>query len=89
MIYPDKDFFLFYFICVCVCVCVCVLDSDTSRGPYYCKCKLSSFNPVKIKLLCLKFEGCLAKSGDSDKMLYSAVSDLGVHCLCRPVYPNT
>ena len=27
-----------------------------SRGPYYCKCKLSSFNAVNIKLLCLKFD---------------------------------
>ena len=73
---------------MCVCVCVCFKTPIQVGGPYYCKYKLSSFNPVNIKLLCLKLEGCRAKSGDSDKM-YSEVSDLGLHCLRRPVYPNT
>ena len=62
-----------------------VAKGPITLGPNYCKTKLSSFNPINIKLLCLKFEGCLAKSGDPDQLLYSAESDLGLHCLQRPV----
>ena len=31
----------------------------------------------------------MANSVDPDQMLYSAASDLGLHCLQRPVCPNT
>ena len=32
---------------------------------------------------------CIANSADPDQMLHSAATDLGLHCLQRPVYPNT
>ena len=33
--------------------------------------------------------GCIANSVDPDPMPRSAASDLGVHCLLRPVVPKT
>ena len=30
-----------------------------------------------------------ANSVDKDQMLYSVASDLGLHCLLRPIHPNT
>ena len=35
-----------------------------------------------------KSVGCVANSVDPDQMLHSATSDLGLHCLLRPVSPN-
>ena len=32
---------------------------------------------------------CMANNVDSDQMLHSAASDLGLHCLRRPICPNT
>ena len=43
---------------------------------------LISNNPLKIA-------GCIANSVDPDQMLHSAVSDLGLLCLQRPICPNT
>ena len=31
----------------------------------------------------------MANSVDSDWMLHSAASDMGIHCLQRPICPNT
>ena len=33
--------------------------------------------------------GCMANSVDPDQMPRSAASDLGLHCLQRPICPNT
>ena len=30
-----------------------------------------------------------AKGVDPDRMLHSTLSDLGLHCYLRPIYPNT
>ena len=40
-------------------------------------------------MLCLKIAGLVANSVDPDEMLHSAASHLGLHCLLRPVSPNT
>ena len=40
-------------------------------------------------MLCLKIAGWVAISVDPDEMLHSAASHLGLHCLLRPVCPNT
>ena len=40
-------------------------------------------------LIWLNIAGCVAKSIDFDQMPRSAVSGLGLHCLLRPVCPNT
>ena len=37
----------------------------------------------------LKIFGGVAKDVDPDEMTHSVVSDLGLHCLLRPVCPNT
>ena len=41
--------------------------------------------PVEVS----KTAGLLANSVDPDEMPHSVVSDLGLHCLLRPVYPNS
>ena len=48
---------------MCVCVCVCVWGGGGGGGGHI-TANVNCFNPVNIKLLCQKFEGCLAKSGD-------------------------
>ena len=40
-------------------------------------------------MLCLKIAGWVANSVDSDETPPSAASHLGLHCLLRPVCPNT
>ena len=40
-------------------------------------------------MLCLKIAGLVANNVDPDEMLHSAASHLGLHCLLRPVFPNT
>ena len=39
--------------------------------------------------MCLKISGWVANSVDPDEMPRSAASHLGLHCLLRPVCPNT
>ena len=49
---------------------------------------------LNIHVHVLKFEivyliyCCMANSIDPDQMLHSAASDLGLHCLQRPIWPN-
>ena len=40
-------------------------------------------------MLCLKIAGWQANNVDPDETPHSAASHLGLHCLLRPVYPNT
>ena len=40
-------------------------------------------------MLYLKIAGCVANSADPDETLHSMASYLGLHCLLRPVCPNT
>ena len=40
-------------------------------------------------MLCLKIAGWLANSEDPDETPQNAASHLGLHCLLRPVCPNT
>ena len=35
-----------------------------------------------------KIAGCVANSVDRDQTSHSAASDLGLHCLLRPAWPN-
>ena len=39
--------------------------------------------------MCLNTAGWVANRADPDQMLLSATSDLVLHCLLRPVYPNS
>ena len=39
--------------------------------------------------MCVKTAGGVANSVDPDQMPHFAASDLGQHCLLRPVCPNT
>ena len=39
--------------------------------------------------MCQKIAGCVLKSVKSGQMPYSVASALGLHCLLRPVCPNT
>ena len=55
--------------------------SDTST-PYHTYSKI-------YYLMCLKIAGLVANSIDPDEMPHSAASHLGLHCLLRPVCPNT
>ena len=41
--------------------------------------------PVNVS----KSAGCVTNSGDPDQTPRSAASDQGLHCLLRPVFPNT
>ena len=45
--------------------------------------------PFKYLLICLKIGGCVADRVNPDQMLHSAATDLGLHSLLKPVYPNT
>ena len=40
-------------------------------------------------MMCIKIAGCVIDNVDLDQMQHSAASDLGLHCLLRPVCPNT
>ena len=39
--------------------------------------------------MCLDMAICIANSVDPDQMPHSVASDLGLHCLQKPTYPNT
>ena len=64
----------------------------------YCIFTLSIGKPYLLTILVLNFEivhstilwsVCMANSVDPDQMPHSAASDLGLHCLQRPICPNT
>ena len=52
-------------------------------------------HPLTLYLILLcntnvcKITGCVANRADRDQMPHSVASDLGLHCLLRPVFPNT
>ena len=48
--------------------------------PYHTRLKVSA-GPFDYLFMCIKIAGCVANSIDPDEMLYSSVSDLGLHCL--------
>ena len=56
---------------------------------------LSIATPHLLTILVLKLgivrpiAVCIANSVDPDQIPHSAVSDLGIHCLQRPICPNT
>ena len=66
------------------------MDSSTG-GPQ--NSPLGKLNASKVpfhyRLICLKTDGWVANSVDLDHMPHSVPSDLGLHCLLRPVCPNT
>ena len=67
--------------------CIYPKYSDTS-APYH-TCSEIWTSTIYYPMLCLKITGWMADSVDSDEMPHSAVSDLGIHCLLRPVCLNT
>ena len=46
-------------------------------------------NPLNFLLMCLKIAEWVATSVESDQMLHSRLSGLGLHCLLKPVCTNT
>ena len=56
--------------------------------PHYICCKLRT-NLFFYILMSVKITGWLTNNADPDQMLHSVASDLGLHCLLRPVYQNT
>ena len=66
---------------------ICPKYSDTSTHYHTCSKILTS--TTYYSMLCLKIAGWVANSVDSDEMPHSAASHLGLHCLLRPVCPNT
>ena len=77
----DDDHLLLHY------VYLCMYYSDTST-PYH-KCSKILISTIYYPLLCLKVVGCGANSVDPDELLHFAASHLGLHCLLRPVCPNT
>ena len=61
--------------------------SDTSI-PYH-TCSVIWTTTIHNLRLCLKIAGWVANSVDPDEMPHSAASHQGLHCLLRPVCPNT
>ena len=67
------------------CIYPKYLGSSTS---YHICSKIWTCTIYYLKL-CLKIAGWVANSVDPDEMLHSAASHLGLHCLLRPLCPNT
>ena len=57
--------------------------------PYHTCSNIWTSTIYYLKMLCLKIAGWVANSVDPDEMQCFASSYLGLHCLLRPVCPNT
>ena len=61
--------------------------SDTLT--HYHTCSKIWTSTIYNLMLCLKIAGWVANSADPDETPYSEMSHLGLHCLLKPVSPNS
>ena len=66
-----------------------VLRVKYSTSQFFITLGLKFECTIYYPLLCLKIAEWVANSVDPDEMSCSVVSHLGLHCLLRPVSPNT
>ena len=58
--------------------------------PYLLTILVLNSEIVYYLLMCLKYIAiCMANTVDPDQMPQNAASDLGLHCLQKPICPNT